>query len=218
MRKDKEKAFNLRSQGKTYSEIHSLLAIPIGTLSSWFGKDKAFPDILSNNRQESRKNIIKKVIAMNEGRKMALSKLYEKARFEAEKEFQEQKSDPLFLIALSLYWGEGDKRNRHQIKISNTDPEVIRIFKLFLEKILKVDKIKIKAWLLLYPDLDDNICRAYWMHRLGLSIENFYKSTVTQGRQKRNHLSYGVCSLGFSSAYLKQKVLTWVEILGRETI
>jgi hypothetical protein len=214
--KNKEQIFELRSQGKTYNEIRALFPVSKGTLSCWFGKNKAFPDILLKNEEESKRMNMKKVLIMNKARTESLSKSYEKARAEAVNEFQEFKNDPLFLIALALYWGEGNKRGKHQIRISNTEPEIIRIFKVFIEKILKIDKIKIKIWLLLYPDLDDKICKDYWIDKIGLPIENFYKSTVIQGRQKINHLSYGVCSLGFSSAYLKQKVLTWMEMLGGE--
>jgi hypothetical protein len=218
MRKDKEKAFELRGQGKTYNEIRDHLAISKSTLSTWFGKNKAFPEILEINEEKSRKMNMEKVVIMNKARALSLSNLYEKARFEAVNEFNTFKKDPLFLIALSLYWGEGNKRSRHQIKITNTDPEVVRIFKLFVEKILKIDKIKIKAWLLLYPDLDDKICKGYWMDKLSLSSDNFYKTTVIQGSQKVNHLNYGVCTLGFSSSYIKQKVLKWMELMGKEII
>jgi len=36
MRTDKELAFSLRKQGKSYKEIHQELGMSISTLSNWF--------------------------------------------------------------------------------------------------------------------------------------------------------------------------------------
>src|SRR5258706_12782493 len=39
MRKDKEKAFELRRQGLSYKKIRTELGIPIATLSDWFRRE-----------------------------------------------------------------------------------------------------------------------------------------------------------------------------------
>jgi hypothetical protein len=45
----------------------------------------------------------------------------------------------LFQLAVGLYIGEGKKRDREQVSLSNNDPRVIRIFLRFLREICGVE-------------------------------------------------------------------------------
>jgi len=215
MKKDKDKAFELRRLGKTYREIEKQLGISRSTLSGWFSKNEEFARVLEENIKKSTEESTVRINRFNENRGKRLKDRYEQARKEAVLEFKQLKDNPLFFVALALYWGEGDKRSKYNIRISNTEPPLVKIFVLFAEQILKIERSKIKIGLLLYPDLDDNICKRYWAEELGLLGSNFYKSIVIKGRDKGNRLSYGVCSLGFSSIYLKQKILVWIKMIGQ---
>ena len=216
MRKDKEKAFDLRKEGKTYKEISAVLGVSKSTLSGWFSRDGQFAEILAKNKVKFNLAGAEKMRFMNNTRALKLSESYKKAEEDARVEFEKLKDNPLFFTALAVYWGEGDKRTPYNIRISNTDPKLIRIFVLFSERFLGISQDKIKISLLLYPDLDDNICKEYWSNGLKLPIANFYKTIVIQGRHKINRLSYGVCSVGFSSGYLKRKIHVWLEMLGEQ--
>lgn len=47
-------------------------------------------------------------------------------------------------VGLGLYWGEGDKsKNNTSVRLSNTDPQIIKKFKEFLVKICGVKKRKV---------------------------------------------------------------------------
>ncbi|MFA6415868.1 MAG: helix-turn-helix transcriptional regulator [Candidatus Paceibacterota bacterium] len=214
MRKDKQTAYDLREKGLSYNEISSSLGISKSTLSGWFSGEQRFSRVLEDNKEKSRKESLVRMKILNHVRHNNLADKYKKAENEAVLEFEEHKDNPLFLVALALYWGEGDKKSKYNIRISNVEPELVRIFVLFSQQILKINKAKIKIGLLLYPDLDDNICKRYWRESLDLEESNFYKTIVIQGRHQINRLSYGVCSLGFSSAELKKKMLVWIKLLG----
>src|SRR4051812_2004906 len=41
----------------------------------------------------------------------------------------------LFGLGVGLYWGEGTKRNKHSIRLGNSDPELIKKFIEFLDVI-----------------------------------------------------------------------------------
>ncbi len=69
---------------------------------------------------------------------------------------------------------------------------------------------------MLYPDLDERVCKEYWIKNTLLKMEDFHKSMVIQGRHKTNKLAYGVCSVGISSAYLHRKISMWIEMLARD--
>lgn len=212
MRKDKEKIFELRRAGKSYNEIGKTFNISKGTLWKWFKEDSSLDRVTVQNGEKSKS--LDGLLKMREARRQALSLSYASSRDAGRAEFLELSRNSLFIAGLCLYWGEGDKKSRGHIRITNIEPKLVKIFILFASHVLGVDKSKIKISLLLYPDLDVNICLRYWEESLGLSSENFYKPSIIQGRHKINRLHYGVCCAGFSSTLLKQKLLVWLEMIG----
>ena len=117
-----------------------------------------------------------------------------------------------------LYWGEGDKANKSRCLLSNSDPNMLRLFSLFLEKICGVEKAKIKAWILAYPDIDKIKALEFWSKSTSIWPTNFYKTVVIQGKSKRRTLPFGVCYVTVSSSYLKRKIVKWMALLSRELI
>lgn len=43
-------------------------------------------------------------------------------------------------LGLGLYWGEGNKANEHSLRLGNTDPELIKVFIMFLTRLFGVKK------------------------------------------------------------------------------
>ena len=156
MRKDKEKAFELRRQSKSYKFISRDLNIPLGTLSGWFKNELWSQDIRDKLGQEASLAFPEKLRRIVAANKKRWADLHENYRQEAIKEFINFKDDPLFIAGVMLYWGGGEKtRKSSSVRLANSEPEMIRIFYLFLIKLLKIPSDKISAWLLLYPDLID---------------------------------------------------------------
>lgn len=216
MRKDKEEAFKLRREGKSYREIRTTLRVPLATLSEWFANEE-WSVLISQNL--AAKNALRSKIRITElgrVRGAKLRALYEEARTNAEKEFLILKEDPLFVAGVVAYWGEGDKVNKYLVRLSNTDPKIVLLFKRFLTFLCNVPEEKITCWLLLYPDLDDETCKKYWSEATSIPLSNFKKSMVIQGRHKTKRLSYGVGNVVVSSRYLKEKMLIWLRLLAEE--
>lgn len=213
MRDDRKKAIKLRRLGKSYSEIRHRLGIPMPTLSDWFSRypwSKTIKQTLNNQNQQRSKV---RIIRLNKVRGVHLARLYEEARREAKSEFEILKYDPLFIAGVVVYWGEGDKVSKNGFRITNSDSRMILVFKKFLQTICGAESSRIRVSLLLYPDINDSICRSYWEKEIGLSNSNFTKSTVIQRRHQNRRLKYGVCTLNFSSRYLKEKMLIWIKLL-----
>ncbi|HAO64933.1 TPA: hypothetical protein DCQ44_03065, partial [Candidatus Taylorbacteria bacterium] len=145
-------AVNLRKNGKSYSEIQEILSIPKTTLSDWFKNESWSKDISVFLNEKSKKVSTVRLLKLNSEKKAHLQKLYAEARLEAAEEFKMLKNDPLFISGMMLYWGEGDKVSLHQVKISNSDPEMIKIALHFLYKICGSSSDRIWLGLLLYPD------------------------------------------------------------------
>ncbi len=148
---------------------------------------------------------------MARARAVMWAKWRAEARKEATGEFKKLASDPLFIAGVMLYWGEGDKNPVNPVRISNTDSRLVRIFVEFLQKSCGLPKEKVKANLILYPDLNEQMSKKYWSSTTTIPEESFTKTQFIKGRHKTKRLSYGICVVSVSSRQLKEKVLTWIE-------
>lgn len=213
MRTDKEKAVQLRRQGLSYKKIRQELGTPISTLAGWF-KHKPWSQEIKNrlSSEESLSNP-RKLELMAQANRERWKIKHQEYRNAAVKEFDKLKNDPLFIAGLMLYWGEGDKVLKNSIvRLGNSEPEMIRVFNLFLTKKLNISSDRIYAWLLLYPDLVDSVQKNFWAKATGLSIDRFKKSIYIKGRHPTKRLSYGVCTIVVHSRALKERILKWLEL------
>ena len=216
MRKDKEKAWELRGQGKSYRQIRDELKVPLSTLSDWFSDIGWSQELAQKLAAQAQIKSTTRIIALDKIRGEHLAKIYDEARAEAKADLEVLKYNPLFIAGLMLYWGEGDKLTKHSVKISNTDPALIRLYMFFLKNACGIPETKIRAQVLIYPDLNDEECLQYWSDQAGLPLVRFYKSSTIIGRHKTRRLGHGVCMINVTSTYLKVKVLEWLRLLPEE--
>lgn len=219
MRTDKHLAVKLRRQGRSYNKISKELGIPKSTLTGCFSNK-----IWSRNIKEeltNRANYMarERLRLFNKLQKEKWEQWREKARQYAEKEFPDLKKSYLFLAGLILYWGEGDSKMENSIvRLSNTDPEMIKIFFLFLRNICQIPQNKIKITLILYPDLKESQCKNFWTKNMGISKKQFYKTQFIKGKHPTKRLLYGICNIYVSSRELKEKIFTWLKLYRQELL
>ncbi len=211
MRTDKEKAFDLRASGKSYNDIAATLGMSRSTLSLWFKGHSFSEEIRKSLTLNASAVSTERLHKLNKVRGDSLNAFYHRAMIEATLELEMHKCDPLFIAAVSAYWGEGDKRSRNNVRLINTDPVMLQLFIEFLTRFCLVPKESIRAALFIYPDLDEDVCRQYWEGEIGIS--NFHKTMVLPSRHKTNKLQYGTCSVIVSNTYLKKKMLLWIDQL-----
>lgn len=216
MRKDKEIAIQMRRHGKSYNEIITALRVPKSTLSGWMSKIDWSRELKQKLRQSAQDVHTIRLKELNKTRGANLARAYEEACTEARTEFEILKYNLLFIAGIMLYWGEGDKLTKYSTTISNTDPYLIRLYVFFLENVCRIPKEKIKAHVLIYPDLDEKACCLYWASQSHIDLSRFTKCTVIQGRHKVRRLTHGVCMVIVSSTYFKVKVLEWLKLLPDE--
>ena len=210
MRKDKPKAFELRKQGFSYRKIEQELGVCRSTLCAWFKNVDWSLHITRRNTKISHSP--GQLQKMHEAKARKLNEKYRICEAEAVKEFGLYKNNPLFMGGLMLYAGEGDKRNRNLVRLSNSEFYLHKVFILFAEKFLSVDRQNIKFWVLLYPDHIVQDCVAIWSKETGIPMSNFNKSQVIKGKSASRTLQYGVGNSTISSTSLKKKVLKWLEL------
>jgi len=217
MHNNKKLASQLRKSGKSYSTISKRLMIPKSTLSDWF-KDFPWSKQIKQKLIEKNKVLMRERIqVMNNARKKKLAIWHEQCRQQAKKEFPQLRRNPLFLAGLMLYWGEGDSKIENcMVRLSNTDPEMIKIFSSFLQKACQIPKEKIRIHLILYPDLRDKICKNFWSKSSNIPQSQFIKTNFIQGRHPTRRLNNGICIIYISSRELKEKIFTWIKLYQEE--
>lgn len=214
MRDDKQQAIKLRMEGMTYSRITAELGISKGTLSLWFKNLKSLQSTKKTNVRKSNENARKHMLAMNVARADKLMRIYGDAKQYALSSFPNNSKHTLFVAALMLYLGEGDKSlKNNNVRITNTDPHVLSLFAHFLEQFCEIPRARMRAWVLLYPDLSIEECLMFWSQKINLPRDNFYKSQVIKGKHKTKKLHYGVGTLIIGDKRLKVQILEWIELL-----
>jgi hypothetical protein len=211
MRADRGKVFALRKRGWSYNLIHKKLGVPISTLSNWLSEISWSKTIRKDLTQKAFLKVYPQLQAMNQTRMLKWEKWREEARQEAKRDFGSLSQDQLFIAGVVIYWGEGDKNPKNPVRVSNTDPHMIRVFVKFLRTTCALPEDKVKAHLVLYPDLNELICKKYWSSLIGIHKTLFYKTQFIQGRHKTRRLGYGICTVEVSSRQLKEKMLIWIK-------
>lgn len=109
------------------------------------------------------------------------------------------------------YWGEGDILTKHHVRLSNTDPKMLRLFFIFLRDFCSINSNRISIAMFLYEDLDEAVCKGYWSKQIGHS--KFHKTQILPSRHKTRRLQYGTASVVLTDSYLKRKVNVWIDQL-----
>jgi len=124
----------------------------------------------------------------------------------------ESKEDAtLYGLGLGLYWGEGTKKDNNTVKLGNSDPELIKYFILFLERIFKIKRDKLKFSILIFNDQNPEEILEYWTSKIGARKDQFYKSTVIDLHRKGTYRvknKYGVLILYFHNKKLRDKLVS----------
>lgn len=216
--KDRQKAIQLRIEGKSYSQIKAELGVSKSTLSCWL---KDFPLTAEKIRELRDKNPrrIEKYIATRARKKRErLDKIYEIER----KKFRPLTKKALFMAGLFLYWGEGTKTMDARLSVSNTNPAIIKFFIKWLTESLGVPKEKLRVYLHLYSDMVISREIAFWSEILVLSPRQFTKPYIKKSSRKminyKNTFKHGTCNVIIGDARLTERILINLKVIEEEFI
>ena len=217
MRKDKEKAIELRKEGGSYQEIGEFLQIPRSTLSGWFGREEWSGAIREKLAEAAKNRRGVQIRNLNTVRGERLRESYAAAQKEAREEFELLKYDPLFISGIMLYWGGGVKHPKQGVRFSSSNSKMVRLYVEFLTQTCRIPIETITAYALIYPEIEEKTSRAYWSKVTTLPWENFTEGIVLTGRKAR-HLGWGICTINVGNTYFKRKILEWITLLPEELL
>lgn len=120
----------------------------------------------------------------------------------------------LYGMGLGLFWGEGTKRGKGGMRITNSDPKMLRKFIEFSEKFLSIDKKRLKFSLLIFNDILQEEALLFWQNELSVERSQFYKTVVVKVRGEGTYKyksRYGVVVLQFNNTRLKELMCNLIE-------
>jgi len=216
--KDKKRAIGLRLEGKTYNEIRSIIPnLSKSTISGWL-KNIEFNTEQKQNLEKHIGEVRNKArersnLARGERRRERIQKIIK----EAEKEYLNLSKNPFFLICLSLYWAEGNKKTEH-FQFTNSDPRAIKAIMRWLIKICKIPISEIKFRLYMHKIYADEDCEKFWSELTNIPISNFQKTIFkpTLHKAKKNINYKGCVQLRVLKSAFHWRVVGWTKKLIKE--
>ena len=117
-------------------------------------------------------------------------------------------------LGLGLYWGEGDKSSNTQVRMSNTDPYLLKKFKEFLVKICGVKEEKFKYSLVMFNDSNEMEAIKFWKAQFGIKKHQLGKiiNIPPQGKGTYKKKSqFGVLTISVCNKKLKEKIFEMIK-------
>lgn len=167
----------LRSSGYSIPEITKQLNIPKTTVFNYAKNVKILPEFekrwLSKRGGSRKRKLLKTQQAILEAKNF-VNKI-------------SQRDKLLFLSA--LYWAEGNKKD---FILSNTDPNLIKVFITTLRQVFKLENDRLRISIRIYQDMDKEECLTFWSSIVEVPKEKFLKVNILYGK-KQGKLRYGMC-------------------------
>jgi transcriptional regulator with XRE-family HTH domain len=197
-----------RIEGLSMKEIAGRLGVSTSSVSLWVR------DIELSDHQH--RNLLALNPAYNRQRmgQKAWAEHCRRARRTAQDEGREtaQRREPLHVAGCMLYWAEGAK-TRNVVRLSNSDPELVKAFVKFLRTYFDLRDEDIRVTCNLFADHADAQyeIEQFWLDTLELKRVSLCKSTVNiysrhTTRKRMNKLPYGTCRVGVSRTAVVQHI------------
>ena len=119
--------------------------------------------------------------------------------------------DPSFRDFVSLYIGEGYKRNRNKVSVANSDPEVME---LAFRWINVLTNNRVRCSLQYHSDQSPAMLRGFWGDRFGIdpgeiAFQRKSNSSQLAGRKWRSQ--FGVLSVSVGDTRLRARLDGWMD-------
>ncbi len=131
--------------------------------------------------------------------------------------------DSLQTIGVIIWWSEGSKSRKdkrwksarsYPVEVTNTNPQIIRAFLMFLREVLKVPDEKLALQLQVHDGDDVRALENYWSEVTGIKKTKFNKTIVRPVGNKVGK-SLGTCKVRFSD---KSTYTTLETVLSKELL
>lgn len=212
---ERNKAVELRKQGRTFNEILREIPVSKGSLSYWLRDIVLTPGQLA--RIQYRNDLIKaKFIEFNESKKRRSEDKKKEIIDKAIREIDSITVKELKLIGIALYWGEGYKGPACSgAEFTNTDPAMIKLMTRWFKEICHVQENRFRIRIQLHNASGADKSKEYWSKITGIPKTQFTKPYIkispTSKKKSGNLAPYGICSIRVSDINLINKIRGWIK-------
>ena len=225
MRADREKAMKLRLVGKSYNEITKALGVPKGTLSNWFSGLALSEVARKRIKERVHAGSLRGLLRRNTRQTRLAQERMKAIRSKHFGDISLVTVQELKLIGVALYWAEGYKRpivtsgrtrTHHPLALSNSDPELIRLYMRFLREVCGVRDERMTASIRAYEHMNERRLIEFWKD-VTLLPQNCFRKTYygvsksSQGKRPFNRLPHGTIMIRVNDTSLFHKVMGWIE-------
>lgn len=213
---EKERAIAMRKEGKTYSEIRKVVPVAKSTISLWLrdvGLAKPQLQRISEKRKAAQQR------GADARRRIRLERT-QYIQGIALKEIGNLSRRELQLIGATLYWAEGSKAKPHSVStgidFGNTDPEMIKLFLLWLRTSLAVDVNRINLSLYIHVNHKHRLSKVihYWEALTKMKIRYVYFKKHNPKKSYRKNVGetyFGTLRVRvYESTDLQRKIQGWI--------
>lgn len=208
---EKQKALKLRKRGESIKVIAKKLGVAKSSVSFWVR------DIKLNNEQKKKlteNGISIKVIERRRQKRLLNEKIKRDIIINKAKEDIKDISDKeLLIIGAMLYLGEGGKTKR-MARLSNSDPDVIKIMMRFFREICSVPENKFRGHIHIHSHLDIKKAEKYWSNISQISTDQFFKTyskPSIAGFGKKDGTPNGTFDIYVNDTKVFLAIMGWIE-------
>lgn len=215
--KNKQLSLELRSKGKSYGEISSILGVSKSTLSYWLHKvemtNKQRKSLLEKQQNGRIKGAQKRRDWRITREQMILNK--------AAKEISMISKRELWLLGTIAYWCEGSKQKANNISgrviFANSDPFLIKLFIKWLKEICKIPNERLVYTLYIHETGNPEQSLNYWSQVVGIETDCFTKTIlkkhkISTSRKYDKNSYFGLLRVTVRySTDLNRQVKGWVD-------
>lgn len=218
-KEEKTLAIALRHKGKSYREIQKTVGVRSrSTLTEWF-RDLELSPAIQKIVDERKARTEKNVLIWSKARSERIKKENPIIIADSIKEVGAISPRELMFIGAGLYWGEGslraNKHGYHELKFSNSSPEVIKVFMYFARTILKIKEDGFRPYIHIYPNLKAEDAIAFWSNVMNLPKEIFCAynlvSGASKGKRPFNFLPYGTLQIRINGRQNFYKIRGYID-------
>ena len=218
----KEEATRLRGLGYSYSLISSKTGVSKSTLNYWLKKIPYKPNkivlrrILESSLKSSRILRERKVNNIRIAKEIAT------------KELGTISKRDLLMMGIGLYIGEGAKNKTQMVRITNSDPQVIKLSIAWLITGCGLSYKNLRIAIHTYPDLDIEKTLNYWSNITHIPRSQFRKTQIdTRSNKSKTNIGkslHGTAHVIVHSngqkkfgVFLYRKIIGWIESIEKQT-
>ena len=194
------------ARGVPYAEICARLSVPKSTLSVW------------HTRRGRPRDTERQLRHLRRARKAAARAIKkrkeERIRFAAHAASRVVRAVGLkseavgkALLAM-LYWTEGGKQEGN-MKFTNTDPELVRLFVALLRNTFDIDESRFRVALQIHEYHDVRRVTAFWSRALKIPKSQFWKPYLKKrgnGKKYRKNFA-GICNVHYASSAIQRELM-----------